>query len=217
MGFPTFDFDMDQLFTWGFWKRWIIEFLGCVLFGITVGYLDNNAWSWAFSYVFWTSVTSATILSTVTIAELLTKKEKFLAAVMHLVAQGLAANLGCCKVFSSAFSVAKAPSHAGYNFTELLQAGAILEFFAVFLFFMLRTKGADDFPAWLFKALSVAVPFFMNSGACFSAALIWGNGGWNWSIVFGTYVNHILAVYFGMNVTTYIFHKGVLEEATDGR
>jgi hypothetical protein len=210
MAFPTFEFNWEQLFTWAFWKRWLIEFIGCSLFGITVAYLTNTdggkAWAWGLSFLIWSLVTKATILSTVTFANILSKDVDFIQGVLHLVAQGLAVNLTTCDSFASTFGVAKASGHGGLAFLNLLQTPALLEFLTVFLYFFLTKKGQKDLPAWLFTALTVAAAFFLNSNACFTPSRIWGGGvSKSWSIIFGTYINNFLAVYFGTNVADYIF------------
>jgi len=206
MSFPTFKFDFDQLGTWAFWKRWLIEFLGSTLFAMTVGALSGMgaAWAWGFSYLVWSQVMGATIFSSVTFHETM-DNSNFIQGVMHCLAQGLACNLAACADFQAWIGVSGFAGSEAIEFRSLFGGAAVFEFVTVFIYFFFITKGCDGgLPAWLFTAMMVAGAFWLNTEAIFTPSRIWISKN-SWGGVFGTYLNNFMGVYFGVNCSNYLF------------
>lgn len=208
MSFPTFKFDFDQLGTWGFWKRWLIEFLGSTLFAMTAGALSGsigNAWGWGFSYLVWSSVMGATIFTPITFSETMSNSN-FIQGVMHCLAQGLACNLAACADFQAWFGFGGFKGAEAMEFKSLFGSAAVFEFVTIFVYFFFVTKGCDDgIPAWLFTTMMIAGAFWLNTNAIFTPSRIWVTNKNTWGGVFGTYLNNFMGVYFGVNCSNYLF------------
>jgi len=206
MTFPTFKFDFDQLSTWAFWKEWLCELIGSTLFMVTCTAMGGNAWAFGFSYLIWTTVMGCTILSSVTFKDTMDDKN-FVRGIMWLIAQGLACNLGNCSEFLKIFGAKSQDAVTALEFTELIGGAAIFEWLTVFVYFFLLTKGNDsDFPKWLFTSMLVAGAFWMNANTIFTPSRIWTIGdNLTFSNVFASYLNNFLGVYFGINVSNYLF------------
>merc|ERR1712178_590836 len=99
----------------------------------------------------------------------------------------------------------------GLAFESPFGAKAVFEFVAVMVYFFLVTKGCGStLPGWFFDAMMITSVFWFNKDAIFTPARIWSDG-YNWSTMFGTYLNNFAGVFFGINISNYVFGKNNLK------